>query len=221
MVKRLLSLFFLIAFSVGLRAQEYRLRTEGFIMPDFSTPVTIIAEVGNGIGYKQLKSYSLSSSAAQPASSGRKNFMFYLNPESVYYNKGNIPFNLIVDGKTIPLTLQVPIIRDIQFNVYTDSIKPILNYYVNVEGRLTNGSIYPLDSSFIQLTSDFGTVRGMEWIAPKQRNFDKVTFTATFRYNPDISKTATVYLKKEIDPRDALDYQDRTEEEVIKGYRKK
>jgi hypothetical protein len=58
------------------------------------------------------------------------------------------------------------------------------------------------------MTSDEGTMKGMEWILPKERNFEKVTFTATSRVNPSLRCTVTLYLNKYKDPRDAEGYEE-------------
>jgi hypothetical protein len=92
--------------------------------------------------------------------------------------------------------------------VYTDSIKPVLNFYVNIEGVFTNGRILPLDTSMVTISSDVGSMVGMEWVVPKTLNFDKVTFTATAKYNPQLQQTETIYLKKFKDVRDTNGYND-------------
>lgn len=93
-------------------------------------------------------------------------------------------------------------VRRIYFNLYTDSIKTVLNYYVNVEAELSNGRFQPMDTSMIEIRSDQGRMSGNEWIAPRNINFDRVHFTAGLRSNPAIRDEITVYLKRAIDPRD-------------------
>jgi hypothetical protein len=112
-------------------------------------------------------------------------------------------------------------LHGIRYNLYTDSIKPILNYYVNVEGEFSSGRILPLDSSMIMLTANHGSIKGMEWVLPAERNFESVSFTAIAKSNPSLKISKTVYLKKYRDPRDALDYKDATEEEVIRGKKRR
>jgi hypothetical protein len=93
-------------------------------------------------------------------------------------------------------------LKRIYFNLYTDSIKPILNYYVNVEGEYSNGRILPMDTSVIFITADQGTMSGNAWIAPPDITFNKVTFRTTARQDPSLTQTITVYLKQIKDPRD-------------------
>lgn len=97
-------------------------------------------------------------------------------------------------------------LKRIYFDLYTDSIKPVLNYYVNVVGELKEGGYLPLDSSHIILTCDQGRMSGNEWVLPEHIGFDKVTFTATARSNSSLTESVTVYIKKGRDPRDETSY---------------
>lgn len=96
-------------------------------------------------------------------------------------------------------------VRRIYFNLYTDSIKTILNYYVNVEGEYRNGRILPMDTGNIIITADHGSMSGNEWIAPARVTFEKVTFRATLKRNTAVSAEQTVWLKRLKDPRDDMD----------------
>lgn len=100
----------------------------------------------------------------------------------------------------------------VYFNPYTDSIKTVLNYYVNVEGEYSDGSFLPLDTAEIFLRSDVGAMTGNEWVIPKKIDFEKVTFTATSRANPQLRATTTLWIQKWKDPRDAADYKDPAED---------
>lgn len=93
-------------------------------------------------------------------------------------------------------------VKRIYFNLYTDSIKTILNYYVNIEGEYSNGRILPLDTGTITIRADRGRMSGNEWIAPAHIDFEKVTFHAALKDNPAIDSEITVWLKRSKDPRD-------------------
>lgn len=107
-----------------------------------------------------------------------------------------------------------PRLVHIYFNPYTDSIKTVLNYYVNVEGQYSDGSYLPLDTTDIILSCDHGTLAGNEWIIPKKIDFEKVTFIAEARANSRLRDTITLWIQKWKDPRDAPDYQDPDEERI-------
>ena len=101
-----------------------------------------------------------------------------------------------------------PKLKRIYFNLYTDSIKTILNYYVNVEGEYNNGRILPMDAGTITITADHGSMSGVEWIAPKTIDFEKVSFQAVAKDDPGIRADITVWLKRAKDPRDEFRRED-------------
>lgn len=96
-------------------------------------------------------------------------------------------------------------LKRIYFNLYTDSIKTVLNFYVNVEGEYTNGRYLPMDARTVDITADNGTMSGNEWIAPKDIHFEKVTFRVAAKGRPELHDTITVWLKRGKDPRDEAD----------------
>ncbi|MEZ5016896.1 MAG: hypothetical protein R2800_07575 [Flavipsychrobacter sp.] len=132
----------------------------------------------------------------------------HFEKKDLYAAEGKLPFTLKTGGKEIPLTLELPILDDIRFNLYTDSIKPVLNYYLNIEGIFTNGRIFPLDTSLISVSCSAGAMDGFTWLKPETINFDKVTFTAICKYNPAIAQHLTIYIQRATDPRDEPDYED-------------
>jgi hypothetical protein len=99
-------------------------------------------------------------------------------------------------------------LKRIYFNLYTDSIKTILNYYVNVEGEYQNGRVLPMDINTITITADHGVMSGVEWIAPKEIDFEKVCFHAVANEDPSIKASIIVWLKRGKDPRDEFHSED-------------
>lgn len=214
-----------LLFSVGVfffsfleaGAQEYRLVYESASLPELYNSVDVFAEIKDGTAFKRLPQSKYRLSVAGASLDGHT---LNYNREQLYSNNGVIHFLLRTGGRDIPLTLQLPVLEDIQFNLYTDSIKPILNYYLNVEGRFSSGRVLPLDAGFVTVSSDAGSMSGLEWVPPAKRDFDRVNFTVTNKFNPAQQKQVTVYLKKYKDPRDNMNYRDRTEEEVIHNRRR-
>lgn len=203
-----------------LGAQEYRLYTDDFIMPDLRNPVIIsLKDDARHISSRKYKLESAKGATVLERANGGYKVLF--DRDEVYRNNGIVHFTVQMDGATLPQTFTMPTIRNIRFNFYTDSIKPVLNYYVNVEGEFTDGSILPLDTSLVSITADNGHMDGMEWILPRRRDFEKVVFTATYRYDNNLTKTAERYLKKYADPRDDAGYQERTEEEIKRDNRRR
>lgn len=111
-------------------------------------------------------------------------------------------FLICLPAISVSAVAQNPALKDIRFNLYADSIKPVLNYYVNVEGVFSNGRILPLDKNDIILEADWGEIHNSEWVIPKRLEKECVVFTATARNNPELRKQITVYIQKSKDPRD-------------------
>lgn len=201
-----------------LFAQEYRLIYDEQSLPELYNNIYLFAEVKQDGDYRQLNvnKYRLQTNEGEVDGNS-----FTYNRQQLYDNKGIVHVDLVTGNRTIPLTVSLPILQEVNINLYTDSIKPILNYYLNVEGKFSSGRVFPLDSGFVTVTCDAGSMRGLEWILPKERNFDKVNFTVVNKFNPDDRKQVTVYLKKSKDPRDDPNYQDRTEDEIINNRRRR
>ncbi len=100
-----------------------------------------------------------------------------------------------------------PALKSVYFNLYTDSLKPVLNYYVNVEGETTDGRYLPLDTNDVFLTADWGEMRGNAWVIPRIFLDEKVTFTAVSKRNLMLRSSVTVWIQKGKDPEDAPDYE--------------
>lgn len=187
--------------------QQYRVVYDDASLPELYTTIQVYAEEQKNSEWQRLprRHYQLISPDADITNNSRLVYSRHV----LYTQQGVLHISMLTGGDTIPLLLSLPALKDIRYNLYTDSIKPILNYYVNVEGVFSNGKVYPLDSSYVTITASEGTMQGLEWILPAERNFEKVTFTVTSAYLPGKEKQATLYLKKHKDPRDAEGYEER------------
>jgi len=82
------------------------------------------------------------------------------------------------------------------FNLYTDSLKKGTYNYINVEGRLSNGKIIPLDSSQVVFTSSNGQFLGNSlWLDPNTKS-DKIEVVARLRDDPHKRITILIYVKR-------------------------
>ena len=196
------------------QAQQYRLVYDGGSLPELYKRIKVHAEELQGGHYKELPERAYKLSCKEALLNG--NILQY-DRGTLYRQNGDLHVDLLKDGKSIPLILHLPVLTDIRYNLFTDRIKPVLNYYVNVEGIFSNGKIYPLDTSFVTITSSEGIMQGMEWVVPRVHKFEKVIFTTTTLYYPFLQKEITLYLKKYNDPRDAAGYEDLSEEDIIRN----
>lgn len=215
-MKYILALIMLLTACALANAQQYRMNYDETTVPELYNTTEVYLEEKRGSAYEPVEGrYKLSTGDV----SMRGNRINY-TAEELQRLGGTVNFKVEVRGQEFTLPLRLPILTDIRFNLYTDSIKPILNYFVNVEGIYTSGRIYPLTAAQVSLTSDAGSMDGMEWVLPKERNFEKVTFTATSSVNPNLSKSVTLYLNKYKDPRDAEGYEEGTRHGPIRRNRR-
>ncbi len=107
-------------------------------------------------------------------------------------------------------------VESIYFNLYTDSLKKGVYNYINVDGKLTNGTYQPLMSNEVIFTSSYGKWDGNSLIIDTAAKQDSVVITASLKEHPEVKKKVTVYLKKIV-----IEPPLKTEKELLDEWRKK
>jgi hypothetical protein len=87
-------------------------------------------------------------------------------------------------------------VEDIFFHLYTDSLKKGVHNYINVDGKLTDGTWRPLTSKEIEFAANTGNWDGNSLIIDSSYNKDSVVVTAVLKDKPEVSKKVTIYMKK-------------------------
>jgi len=87
-------------------------------------------------------------------------------------------------------------IENIYFNLYTDSLKKGVYNYINVDGKMDNGSFLPLMSDEIMFSSTTGKWQGNSIVIDSAVKIDSVVVTAALKARPEIKKSVTIYIKK-------------------------
>ncbi|MCO5237403.1 MAG: hypothetical protein M9933_14150 [Chitinophagaceae bacterium] len=87
-------------------------------------------------------------------------------------------------------------IDSIYFNLYTDSLKKGTYNYINVIGKLSNGTYRPLDSMKVIFTSSYGKFHGNSLLLPAEPAVEKVSITVTLKSNASQVLRRTLYIKK-------------------------
>ena len=90
-------------------------------------------------------------------------------------------------------------VDSIFFNLYTDSLKKGTHNYINVDGKLSNGSWMPLTSKEIQFSASACTFSGNELVIPYDFASDKITVKAVLKSNPSMWLERTIWIKKKPD----------------------
>ena len=91
-------------------------------------------------------------------------------------------------------------IDSIYFHLYTDSLKKGQNNYINVDGKLSDGSWKPLTSKEITFSCPTAEFNGNELIIPNDFKEEKVIVKAVLKTNPALSIERTIWIKKLPDP---------------------
>jgi hypothetical protein len=89
-------------------------------------------------------------------------------------------------------------VESIHFNLYTDSLKRGVHNYINVDGKLSTGSFYPLMASEVVFSSSTGRWEGNSIIIDSAYKRDSVVITASLKANPSVSKNVVIYMKKSL-----------------------
>ncbi|HLG41335.1 MAG TPA: hypothetical protein VI461_16775 [Chitinophagaceae bacterium] len=98
------------------------------------------------------------------------------------------------------MVLKAQKIDSIYFHLYTDSLKKGTYNYINVDGKLSNGSWKPLTSKEIEFTSSHCKFSGNELNIPSDFKEEKITVKAILKSNPSILIEKTIWIKKKPDP---------------------
>jgi hypothetical protein len=106
-------------------------------------------------------------------------------------------FVLIVSSSSLLSKAQK--IDSIYFNLYTDSLKKQVHNYINIDGKLSNGSWLPLTDKDILFSSTGGKFEGNSLILDSTFTEKKVTIKAVLRSNPAIWREVTIYIKTTAD----------------------
>lgn len=87
-------------------------------------------------------------------------------------------------------------VDSIYFHLYTDSLKKGFYNYINVDGRMSDGSWSPLDSTQVLFVSDAGFFKGNDLFIDSSYKGDKVRVKAILKSNPSVHKEVVIYIRK-------------------------
>lgn len=90
-------------------------------------------------------------------------------------------------------------IDSIFFNLYTDSLKKGTYNYINVDGKSSAGNWLPLTAKQMKFSSTGGRFEGNSLFIDKDFKDEKVMVTAVMIADTSISKSVTIYIKKNED----------------------
>ncbi|MEO5563117.1 MAG: hypothetical protein ABIR18_06775 [Chitinophagaceae bacterium] len=109
-------------------------------------------------------------------------------------------------------------VDSIFFHLYTDSLKKGTHNYINVDGKLSNGSWQPMTSKQVKFTSSSCEFSGNDLVVPTDFAGEKITVKAELKSNPSQWIERTIWIKKKPDP-DFLPTKDEVMKEGNRGKR--
>lgn len=87
-------------------------------------------------------------------------------------------------------------VDSIYFHLYTDSLKKGFYNYINVDGKLSDGSWTPLDSTQVLFLSDGGFFKGNDLFIDSSYKGETVRVKAILKTNPAVHKEVVIYIRK-------------------------
>ena len=87
-------------------------------------------------------------------------------------------------------------VDSIYFHLYTDSLKKGFYNYINVDGKLSDGSWTPLDSTKVLFISDAGFFKGNDLFIDSSYKGETVRVKAVLKSNPSVHKEVVIYIRK-------------------------
>jgi hypothetical protein len=90
-------------------------------------------------------------------------------------------------------------IDSIFFNLYTDSLKKQVHNYINIDGKLSNGTWLPLTEKDILFSASGGKFEGNSLILDSSFTDKKVTIKAVLKSNPAVWREVTIHIKTTAD----------------------
>ena len=107
-------------------------------------------------------------------------------------------------------------VDSIYFHLYTDSLKKGFYNYISVDGKLSDGTWAPLDTSHIRLVSNTGYFKGNDLFIDSTFSEEMVKVKAILKSNPSVWKETTIYIRKR-----GFDEPLKTDQEVLSEIKKK
>ena len=162
-----------------------------FHFPDKSIRTTR-GLLGGKIPWKKVKVQSPQGELDQ----GRLHFL----PEKVWHNNHRLDLTVTFADTTFHCQLLLPYLQALHFNLYTDSLKRNVPFYLNVEGRFSSGKIYPLDTEQVRFHTSGGQLhRNIVEVRPTD-TIAALKIYAYFKWDDRIADSTLVPVKTHIAP---------------------
>src|SRR5690625_4511149 len=136
--------------------------------------------------------------------------------DKVLKNNHNVTFRVSYADTTLYCDLALPYLQQIHFNLYTDSIKKQVPYYLNVEGTFSNGKVYPLDTERIHFSGSAGRIENNVLEYSGRDSAKEIGVRAVFKLDSAINAQVVIPVKTYIE-----EVRLPTEKELLQRWKKK
>lgn len=90
-------------------------------------------------------------------------------------------------------------VDEIYVNLYTDSLKKGTYNYINIDGKMSNGTYLPLDSNYLIFKSSYGEFFGNSLYIPDKCEVKKVDISVILKRNPEMHREFSIWIKQSED----------------------
>ncbi len=121
------------------------------------------------------------------------------DPRKVWQNHHKVTFRVTYQDTTFNCEMDLPYLQKIRFNLYTDSIKKRVPYYLNIEGVFSSHKVYPLDTSMLTFQVSNGELeKNILTITDKYQKIKQVKASAYFKLDSSINADVVIPIKTHI-----------------------
>lgn len=119
------------------------------------------------------------------------------NLAKVWQSGHKVIFCIKIADTTLVSELELPYVKRIRFNLYTDSLKRNVPFYLNVEGIFSSGRIYPLDTERLEFKASAGVLNNNILLVKKSDTaIHQVKVYARLKTDPALCDSVVIPVKK-------------------------
>ncbi len=152
-------------------------------------------EVTNGFLRGRVRWKKLQITSPQGALKGG---ILFFDPQKVWNNGHKLDFKVRYADTVLSCELALPYVKNIHFNLYTDSLKRDVDFYLNIEGRFSSGKTYPLDAQSVRFQASAGRLRKNILLLPGSDTAVKaIRVKGIFKWDESLADSCVIPVKKQ------------------------
>ncbi len=142
--------------------------------------------------------------------------MLYFDPRKVWENGHMVDLKISYSDTLLFCELALPYLESIHFNLYTDSLKRDVEFYLNMEGHFSSGKIYPLDTVKVRFQASAGELLGNVLLLPESDTaVHDIQVKGIFKWDAQLADSCLIPVKTQVE-----DITLPTEQELLDRWKK-